>query len=50
MEFSVKKTIMLCAALLAVATTPSASFAKIGDAFPIDYFAVRNAIGQVEKN
>jgi len=44
----VKKTIMLCAALLAVATTPSASFAKIGDAFPIDYFAVRNAISNVQ--
>jgi len=40
-----KKTLMLCAALLAVAATPSTSFAKIGDAFPIDYFAVRNAKG-----
>ncbi len=44
-----KKTLMLFAAVLSVATIPVSSLAKAGGTpVPIDYFAVRDAISNVE--
>jgi len=44
-----KKQLMLMAAIFSVAATPLVSFAKAGaDAYPIDYFAVRDAISSVQ--